>query len=47
MRNLASQSDQAAKATRELIEHAIEAVNSGSVVVEKVTESVSEVVTLA
>ncbi|MDE7266173.1 MAG: hypothetical protein K2N89_01750 [Lachnospiraceae bacterium] len=47
VRNLASQSDQAAKATRELIEHAIEAVNSGSVVVEKVTESVSEVVTLA
>ncbi|MBD5452049.1 MAG: HAMP domain-containing protein [Lachnospiraceae bacterium] len=47
VRNLASQSDQAAKATRELIEHAIEAVNSGSVVVEKVTESVSEVVILA
>lgn len=47
VRNLASQSDQAAKATRELIGHAIEAVNSGSVVVEKVTESVSEVVALS
>jgi len=47
VRNLASQSDQAAKATRELIEHAIEAVNSGSVVVEKVTESVSNVVALS
>lgn len=47
VRSLASQSDQAAKATRELIQHAIEAVNSGSEVVGKVTESVSEVVVLA
>lgn len=47
VRNLASQSDQAAKATRELIEHSLEAVNSGSEVVERVTESVSNVAVLS
>ena len=39
MRNLASKSDQAAKATKELIESSITAVIEGSQVVDKVTES--------
>lgn len=47
VRDLASKSDQAAKATKELIQHSITAVNSGSEVVEKVTQSVSNVVELS
>ena len=39
VRNLASKSDEAAKATKELIEGSIAAVNDGSGVVDKVTES--------
>ncbi len=39
VRNLASKSDQAAKATKELIESSIIAVTEGSQVVDKVTES--------
>ena len=39
VRNLATKSDEAAKATKELIEGAITAVNDGSGVVNKVTES--------
>ncbi len=39
VRNLASKSDEAAKATKELIESSITAVNEGSQVVNKVTES--------
>lgn len=39
VRNLASKSDQAAKATKELIESSITAVTEGSQVVDKVTES--------
>lgn len=40
VRNLAIKSDQAAKATKELIERSVHAVKSGSLVVGKVTESV-------
>lgn len=47
VRELASKSDQAAKATKELIQHSITAVNSGSEVVQKVTKSVSNVVGLS
>ncbi len=47
VRDLAFKSDQAAKATRDLIQHSIEAVSSGSEVVESVTESVGEVVVLS
>ncbi len=39
VRNLASKSDEAAKATKELIESSINAVNEGSQVVNKVTQS--------
>lgn len=39
VRNLASKSDEAAKATKELIEGSIAAVNDGSGVVDKVTDS--------
>lgn len=41
VRNLAIKSDQAAKATKELIERSVNAVKSGSIVVGKVTESVT------
>lgn len=44
VRELATKSDVAAKATRDLIQNSIVAVNSGSSIVEKVTKSVSEVV---
>ncbi|MCM1040307.1 MAG: methyl-accepting chemotaxis protein [Roseburia sp.] len=47
VRDLASKSDQAAKATKELIQHSITAVDSGSEVVQKVTKSVSNVVELS
>ena len=42
VRNLASKSDQAAKATKELIESSIHAVNEGSDSVRKVTESLEQ-----
>ncbi len=41
VRNLATKSDQAAKATKELIERSVNAVESGSLVVGKVTDSVT------
>ena len=44
IRELAAKSDEATKATMELIKRANEAVNSGSEVVKKVTESVTTVV---
>ncbi len=47
VRTLATRSDQAAKATKELIEDSMRAVTQGSNVVDKVTESISEVITLA
>lgn len=47
VRNLATKSDQAAKATQELIRRSVEAVDSGSEVVGRVTESVVNVVSLA
>ncbi len=42
VRNLASKSDQAAKATKDLIENSITAVEDGAVVVGKVTESLQK-----
>ena len=42
VRNLATRSDQAAKATKELIEGSITAVTEGSRAVEKVTESLEQ-----
>ncbi|MCI8423932.1 MAG: HAMP domain-containing protein [Lawsonibacter sp.] len=42
VRNLANKSDEAAKATKELIESSITAVTEGSHVVEKVTESLGQ-----
>ena len=42
MRNLATRSDQAAKATKELIEGSIAAVAEGGQAVEKVTESLEQ-----
>ncbi len=42
VRNLANKSDEAAKATKELIESSIPAVTEGSHVVEKVTESLGQ-----
>ena len=42
VRNLASKSDEAAKATKELIEGSIAAVAEGSQVVERVTESLEQ-----
>ena len=42
VRNLATKSDQAAKATKDLIESSIAAVTEGSQVVNKVTESLNE-----
>lgn len=47
VRDLASKSDQAAKATQELIQRSIAAVGSGSEVVQKVTRSVTNVVGLS
>ena len=47
VRDLASKADQAAKATKDLIQNSITAVESGSEIVEKVTESVADVVALS
>lgn len=47
VRNLATKSDQAAKATKDLIERSTKAVGDGSQVVERVTDSVTTVVELA
>ncbi len=47
VRNLASKSDEAAKATKELIEHSIEAANEGGEAVSRVTESLERTSTLA
>ncbi len=47
VRNLAIKSDQAAKATKELIERSVNSVESGSLVVEKVTDSVTAVAKMA
>lgn len=47
VRNLAIKSDQAAKATKDLIERSTRAVGDGSQVVERVTDSVTTVVELA
>ncbi len=47
VRNLAIKSDQAAKATQELIGRSVKAVEGGSLVVEKVTDSVTTAVELA
>ena len=47
VRNLATKSDQAAKATKELIERSVNAVESGSLVVGKVTDSVTAAVKMA
>ena len=47
VRNLASKSDQAAKATKELIESSIRAVENGSQIVESVTESLQKTTELA
>lgn len=47
VRNLASKSDEAAKATKELIESAIASVMEGSQVVSKVTESLNKTSVLA
>ena len=42
VRNLANKSDKAAKATKQLIDHSLEAVNSGSDVVKSVSEQLGE-----
>lgn len=47
VRNLASKSDEAAKATKELIESSITAVKNGAEVVEHVTEAMNAVVELS
>lgn len=47
VRNLASKSDKAAKATKELIEGSISAVNEGSNAVERVTEALEQTGILA
>ena len=44
VRNLASKSDQAAKATKELIEHSIHSVQDGTEIVKKVSDSLSKTV---
>ena len=46
VRNLASKSDEAAKATKDLIENSISAVNGGADVVGKVTESLEKTTVL-
>ena len=47
VRNLASKSDEAAKATKELIEHSLESVRSGNEIVKNVSDSLSKTVELA
>lgn len=47
VRDLAAKSDEAAKATRDLIQNSIDAVHNGSDVVEKVTHSVADAVHLS
>lgn len=47
VRNLAIKSDQAAKATQELIGHSVKAIEDGSLVVESVTDSVTAAVEMA
>ncbi len=47
VRNLAAKSDEAAKATKELIESSIDAVKEGGLVVEKVTESLDKTNSIA
>mgnify|MGYP005966670867 CR=1 FL=1 len=47
VRNLASKSDQAAKATKELIENSISAVQNGSEIVSNVSEALQNTVTVA
>ena len=47
VRNLASKSDEAAKATKGLIDGSVEAVKEGAQVVEKVTDSLSKTTVLA
>ena len=47
VRNLASKSDEAAKATKDLIENSITAVRDGAEVVDKVTESLQKTTELA
>ena len=47
VRNLASKSDEAAKATKDLIENSISAVHEGADVVSKVTESLEKTTVLA
>lgn len=47
VRNLASKSDEAAKATKELIENSIQAVHRGSRIVDNVTESLNKTTELA
>lgn len=44
VRNLATKSDQAAKATKELIDHSIESVQSGNEIVKKVSDALSKTV---
>lgn len=44
VRNLATKSDQAAKATKELIDHSIESVQDGNEIVKKVSEALSKTV---
>lgn len=46
VRNLAAQSDQAAKATKELIENSVQAADRGSRIVEEVSESLQKTLTL-
>lgn len=47
VRDLASKSDQAAKATQELIKNTIDSIEKGSIIMEKVTSSVSVAVEMA
>ena len=44
VRNLATKSDQAAKATKELIDHSIESVQGGNEIVKKVSDALSKTV---
>ena len=47
VRNLASKSDQAAKATKELIEHSVDSVKDGNEIVKHVSDSLEKTVELA
>lgn len=47
VRNLATKSDQAAKATKELIDHSIESVQGGNEIVKKVSDALSRTVDAA